>query len=106
MILVIEFIITISLLALAKWTQDRFTTFNDDHELFKVDNAALGIAKAGYYLALFIALSGLFLGEGSADWIEVRDFVIYGLLSLALINIATATVDLIIMKQFKIYEQI
>jgi len=106
MIILIEILISILLLVLAKWTQDKFTKFDDDHELFQQDNPALGISKAAYYLGLCIALSGLFIGEGVGTWEEVKDFCLYGLLSLALINVATATVDLIIMKNFKIYEQI
>lgn len=105
-ILISEIIICLILLFLAKWVQDRFTTFDDDHELFKVDNTALGISKAGYYLSVFIALCGLFLGVGLGNWIEVRDFAVYGFLCLALINVATYTTDLMILKNFKIYDQI
>lgn len=107
MIIVIsEVIITLLLIGLAKWLQDVLTVFDDDHELFKADNPALGIAKAGYYLSVMIALSGLWMGYGTEDWYEVQNFVIYGVLALVLVNVSTVSVDYCILRNYKVYDLI
>jgi uncharacterized membrane protein YjfL (UPF0719 family) len=82
------------------------TTFDDDHELFTNDNPALGIAKAGYYVAIIIATKALFEGQGTGDWFEVRDFAIYAALNLVLLNVATYSTDHLILKRFTLYDEI
>jgi uncharacterized membrane protein YjfL (UPF0719 family) len=106
MIILSELILVIFFLFGGKWLQDVITTFDDDHELFTNDNPCLGIAKAGYYLAIAISCKALFLGQGSGDWTGVRDFAIYGILSLLLLNIATITADRFILRSVKIYDEI
>lgn len=106
MIFATEIVITLLLILAAKWFQDVLTTFDDDHELFTNDNPALGIAKSGYYFSVCVSLSGLFLGMGTGDWYEVRDFAIYGVLALVLINISTYTVAVFILRDFKVYDLI
>jgi len=105
-IVLAEVVITLALIGLAKRLQDVLTVFDDDHELFKEDNPALGIAKAGYYLSVMVALSGLWIGSGTGDWLEVRNFIVYGLLTLVLINISTLSVEYCILRNYKVYDLI
>jgi uncharacterized membrane protein YjfL (UPF0719 family) len=105
-IALVEIAITILLIFLAKWLQDVLTTFDDDHELFTNDNPSLGIAKAGYYVAIIIATKALWEGQGSGDWWEVRDFVVYGALNIILLNAATYSSGQLILRKFNIYHQI
>jgi uncharacterized membrane protein YjfL (UPF0719 family) len=105
-IFLVEVLITLVLIGLAKWLQDVLTVFDDDHELFTADNPALGIAKAGYYLSVMIALSGLWMGYGTGDWYEVGNFAVFGLLALVLMNISTVTVDRCILRNYKVYDLI
>ena len=103
---ILEVILAFFGIFIAKWLQDVLTRFDDDHELFTADNPALGIAKAGYYLGLFIAFRGLFMGEGLSGWPGIRDFSLYILLTLILLNISVITTDRFILNRFKIYDLI
>lgn len=102
----VEFGIVCLLIFIAKLVRDKLTHFDDDHELFKNDNPALGIAKAGYYLALFIAFRGLISGESYGDWMAIGQFAVYGVLVLTLLNIANFTVDKVVLNQFKLTDEI
>lgn len=106
LVLSIEIALTLVLLWLGKWLQDVLTTFDDDHELFSNDNPSLGIAKAGYYLAIAIALKSLFMGEGNGGLDEIRNFFIYGCLTLLLLNISTFITDRYIMCDLTLYDEI
>lgn len=105
-ILISEIAIAFLLIFAAKWLQDILTTFDDDHELFTHDNPCLGIAKAGYYVAIILCTKALFEGQGSGDWYEVRDLAIYGCFNIVLLNLATSTVDQFILKPYVIYDEI
>src|SRR4029077_11904570 len=52
-------------------------------ELMVKDNPAAGVALAGYYLSLFIALSGLLSGEAVALLDDVRITAIHGIAAIA-----------------------
>ncbi len=101
-----ETALTLVLIWLGKWLQDVLTTFDDDHELFSNDNPSLGVAKAGYYLAIAVALKSLFMGEGSGGLEEIRNFFIYGCLTLLLLNISTYITDRFIMSHLTLYDEI
>jgi uncharacterized membrane protein YjfL (UPF0719 family) len=57
-------------------------------------------------VAIIIATTALFQGQGTGDWFEVRDFAIYGALNLILLNVATYTTDHLILKKFTLYDEI
>lgn len=52
-------------------------------ELMAKDNPAAGVALAGYYLSLFIALSGLLSGEAVGLLDDVRITAIHGIAAIA-----------------------
>ena len=106
MIILCELLLVLLFLVGGKWLQDYLTTFDDDFELFTSDNPCLGIAKAGYYLAIAISCRALFLGQGNGDWTGVRDFAVYGFANLILLNCATYTFDRFILRSYKIYDEI
>ena len=106
MIIFCEILLVLCFLVAGKWLQDLLTTFDDDHELFTNDNPCLGIVKAGYYLAIAIACRALFLGQGQGGWLEVRDFAVYGIAILILLNCATLTIDKVILRNIKIFDEI
>lgn len=51
---------------------------NLNTQVTTVDNPAVSIFICGYYLALFIALSGLLIGPGHEFGADLRDIAIYG----------------------------
>lgn len=101
-----ELILVFIFIFLAKYIRDKITKFDDDHELFTNDNPALGIAKAGYYLALFITFRALFIGEGLQGWVGLCEFALYGIINIVLINLSNFIVETCVLYKFKIYHQI
>lgn len=56
---------------------------NLNTEVTTVDNPAVSIFICGYYLALFVALSGLLIGPGHEFGADLRDVGIYGVVAIA-----------------------
>lgn len=95
------FIETLILLYIAKKVREWTTSFNENDQLFDVDNQAMGIASAGYYLGIMIAFTGVITGASQEMIIELRDGVIYGVLAIIFQTAAGWSADKLILRRFK-----
>lgn len=100
------FIETLLLLYIAKKIRDWITPFDDNKQLFEVDNQAVGIATAGYYIGVMIAFTGVITGASQGIVTELRDGAIYGFLAIIFQNLATWSSDKFILRKFKIDDEL
>ncbi|MFQ5822598.1 MAG: DUF350 domain-containing protein [bacterium] len=69
-------------------------------ELLQKDNFALALAVIGYYLGLVFAIGGILIGP-SSGWVDdMIDILIYGAISIILLNLSSFINDKIIMYKF------
>jgi len=80
---------------------------NVDQELVENDNLAFSFANVGYYIGLVIVISAVYSGEGLGHIIDdLIEVCIYGLLSIALLNISILIFDKLILRKFSIKKEI
>src|SRR3982751_5842252 len=77
-------LVWIGKIALELATRTRFK-----QELMVKDNPAAGVALAGYYLSLFIALGGLLAGEPGTLLADLRSTGLHGLTAIAAIVLSS-----------------
>ncbi len=75
-------------------------------ELVEKDNAALGVAMAGYYFGLVMAIGGTLSGPSQGLDNDLVDIGIYGLLSIVLMNLSRFVNDGLILHGFKIRDEL
>ena len=75
-------------------------------ELVEKDNAALALALVGYYFGLVLALGGTIVGPSAGLIEDLTDLVIYGILSIVLLNISWFLCDKLILYKFKVSEEL
>ena len=75
-------------------------------ELVEKDNAALALALVGYYFGLVLALGGTIVGPSAGLVEDLTDLVIYGILSVILLNISWFLCDKLILYKFKVSEEL
>lgn len=75
-------------------------------ELVEKDNAALGIAMAGYYFGLVLAIGGTISGPSQGLYIDLIDIGVYGLLSIVLMNLSRLVNDSLILHGFKVKDEL
>ena len=73
----------LALVWIGKKATERLTRTDFDRELMTVDNPAAGLTLAGFYLALFVALSGLLAGEAHSLKRDVLCTAGYGAATIA-----------------------
>lgn len=100
------FIETLFLLYIAKKIREWTTSYNENDQLFDVDNPAMGIASAGYYLGIMIAFTGVITGTSQELWVELRDGAIYGILAIIFQIIAGWSADKFILRKFKVDDEL
>src|SRR5688572_33059303 len=71
------------LLAIGRATEQLLSRGSLTHELSEKDNTAVALAVAGFYLGLFIALSGLLEGQAVALQDELMRVGLHGLMGIA-----------------------
>lgn len=69
-------------------------------QLLERDNFAVSLSIIGYYLGLTFAVGGIFLGPELPLVSELIDIYVYGLLSIALLNLSAIINDKIILRKF------
>jgi uncharacterized membrane protein YjfL (UPF0719 family) len=75
--------------------------YKTDEEIVGKNNAAVGIAMAGYYLGLMIAIAGVVLGPESRDfWKDLLNTGIYSIIAIILMNISRVICDNLILYKF------
>lgn len=75
-------------------------------ELVRKDNYALGIAMAGYYLGLILAIGGAIVGPSHGVVDDVIDIFFYGILSVILLNVSALINDRVILYAFRNQKEI
>lgn len=75
-------------------------------ELVEKDNTALSVAMAGYFLGLVMAIGGVISGPSHGLEVDLVDVLIYGPLSIVLMNLSRIINDRLILHQFSIRDEI
>ncbi len=75
-------------------------------ELVEKDNAALALAVVGYYFGLVLAIGGTIAGPSAGLVEDLYDLVIYGILSIILLNISWFLCDKLILYKFRVSEEL
>ncbi|MCY3683962.1 MAG: DUF350 domain-containing protein [Gemmatimonadetes bacterium] len=82
------------------------TSYSVREELVEKDNVALGVAMAGYYFGLFMAIGGTLSGPSQGLENDLIDIGIYGLLAIILLNLSRLVNDGVILHGFKIRDEL
>ena len=92
---------------LGKLVKDLTTTsYSVREELVEKDNIALGVAMAGYYFGLIMAIGGTLSGPSQGLENDLIDIGIYGLLAIILLNLSRLVNDGVILHGFKIRDEL
>ncbi len=75
-------------------------------ELMEKDNAALAVAMVGYYLGLVLAIGGVISGPSHGLIEDLIDVMIFGPLSIVLMNLSRLINDRLILHGFSIRDEI
>ena len=82
------------------------TSYSVREELVEKDNVALGVAMAGYYFGLIMAIGGTLSGPSQGLENDLIDIGIYGLLAIILLNLSRLVNDGVILHGFKIRDEL
>jgi uncharacterized membrane protein YjfL (UPF0719 family) len=92
---------------LGKLVKDLTTSsYSVRDELVEKDNAALGVAMAGYYFGLVMAIGGTLSGPSQGLENDLIDIGIYGVLSILLMNLSRLVNDGLILHGFKVRDEL
>lgn len=80
--------------------------FKLNFELFEKDNVALALAVVGYYGGLVLAIGGTLVGPSANIFEDLIDLLIYGPLSIVLLNISWYICDKLILFKFKVSDEL
>ncbi len=80
--------------------------YNLNFELVEKDNAALALAVVGYYFGLVLAIGGTIVGPSVGLVEDLYDLVIYGILSIILLNVSWFLCDKLILYKFRVSEEL
>lgn len=75
-------------------------------ELVERDNTALSVAIMGYFFGLVMAIGGVISGPSHGLELDLIDVLIYGPLSIVLMNLSRIINDRLILHQFSIRDEI
>ena len=75
-------------------------------ELVEKDNTALSVAIMGYFFGLVMAIGGVISGPSHGLELDLIDVLIYGPLSIVLMNLSRLINDRLILHQFSIRDEI
>jgi len=86
---------------IGKLIRDLLTRYKINEELTGKNNAAVGVALAGYYVGLAIAIAGVLVGpEGGDLWHDMLNVAIYSLIAIVLLNISAFVNNKLILYKF------
>lgn len=90
-----------------KWVHDRLhQEFDLVEELVEKDNPAVALAVAGYYFGLVLAIGGSLVGPSSGIMGDLLDLVLYGGLSILLLNASWFICDRVILHRFSVSDEL
>lgn len=86
---------------IGKLVRDLLTRYKINEELTDKNNASVGVALAGYYVALAIAIAGVLAGAGTGDlWKDALLVGVYSLVAIVLLNISALVNNKLILYKF------
>ena len=74
-------------------------------ELVEKDNAAVAIAMVGYYFGLVLSIGGVMVGDSHGLMEDLIDVMIFGPLSILLMNLSRGINDKLILREFSIRKE-
>ena len=80
--------------------------FDLNREMVENDNPAVSLAVTGYYAGLVLAIGAAIVGPSAGFTADLMDLVIYGVLSIVLLNLSSFVCDLFILSRFKIRDEL
>jgi uncharacterized membrane protein YjfL (UPF0719 family) len=93
--------IALAAVLIGKLVRDLLTRYRIDEELTDKNNTSVGVALAGYYMGLAIAISGVVAGPGSfALGTDILAVAAYSLIAIVLLNISAFVNDWLILYKF------
>ncbi len=75
-------------------------------ELVHKDNPAVALAVTGYYAGLVLAIGGALTGPSAGIGSDLMDLVLYGLLSIVLLNISWVICDKVMLHRFSVTDEL
>jgi uncharacterized membrane protein YjfL (UPF0719 family) len=92
---------------LGHWTFRLFRMgYRIKHELVERDNAALALVISGYYIGLICCIGGVVSGPSAGLEEDLTDILVYGVLSVILLNVSAFLNDSLILSRFRIRKEI
>ncbi len=92
---------------LGHWTFRLFRYgYRINYELVERDNAALALVISGYYIGLICCLGGVVSGPSAGIEEDLIDILVYGVLSVILLNVSALLNDALILSRFRIRKEI
>ncbi len=79
---------------------------NVNSELVEKDNFAFSIAHTGYLTGLLLAIGSSIVGPSNGILTDFIDMVVYGGLSIILLNLSVIICDKVILHKFSVYKEI
>ncbi len=90
-------LVSIIFILLAKWLDDMRTTNFDDDRHIDDGNVAVGLRRAGLYLAIAIAMAGALSGGSAGFWKDIGCLLVDGVIITACLFISRFINDFIMM---------
>lgn len=106
-------LIGVLVVVLSKFVKDWFTPYKLDEELTEKDNPAVGVATAGYFVAVLIVYLGAVVGPGTEEapvWSELVSemgvVLAYTCAGIVALNLTRIIIDRCILYKFSIRKEI
>jgi len=96
---VVFVVVALCFMYLLKVWRDWRTPFDSDHELSEQKNLAVGLRRAGLYVAVAIGMIGALSGPSLGFARDLIDFVIDGVLVVILLNLARFITDALMVRK-------
>lgn len=77
-----------------------------NREMLENDNPAVSLAVTGYYAGLLLSIGAAIVGPSAGFVPDLIDLVIYGVLSIILLNLSSFICGLFILTKFKINDEL
>jgi len=77
-----------------------------NREMLENDNPAVSLAVTGYYAGLLLSIGAAIVGPSAGFIPDLIDLVIYGVLSIILLNLSSFICGLFILTRFKINDEL
>jgi uncharacterized membrane protein YjfL (UPF0719 family) len=77
-----------------------------NYELVERDNPALALSVVGYYIGLVLTVGGAVVGPAGHLYDDLISLGIYGILGIVLLNISWIICDKVILKNFKVSDEL